>query len=48
VQANDRDWNHVNDWWPRGKDLYTMTSVTTPNSPTEVELIERSLKEAQK
>jgi hypothetical protein len=30
-RANDRDWNHVNDFWTTSmKDLYTMTSVPDP------------------
>lgn len=38
--ANDRDWNHVNDFWPRLQELYAMTSVTDPAPPSDIQLME--------
>jgi prepilin-type N-terminal cleavage/methylation domain-containing protein len=48
-RANDRDWNHVNDFWTADvKGLYTMTSAAIPGAqggPTDppIKLIELSL-----
>jgi hypothetical protein len=46
-RANDRDWNHVNDFWCGVSGLYTMTSVQITGGPSEIELIELSLEEDQ-
>lgn len=33
-RTNDRDWNHINDFWGGVSSLYTMTSVSvTPEAP---------------
>jgi prepilin-type N-terminal cleavage/methylation domain-containing protein len=52
-RANDRDWNHVNDFWTANvAGLYTMTSAAvtgnTPNSTTDpsIKLIELSVASA--
>ena len=52
-RANDRDWNHVNDFWTANiAGLYTMTSTAvtgnTPNSTTDpsIKLIELSVASA--
>ena len=51
-RANDRDWNHVNDFWVADvKGLYTMTSAAVPgnsNSTTDpaIKLIELSIASA--
>jgi hypothetical protein len=52
-RTNDRDWNHVNDFWTADvKGLYTLTSVaapgSTPNSTTDpsIKLIELSVARA--
>ena len=52
-RANDRDWNHVNDFWTADvKGLYTMTSAAVPgaapNSTTDpsIKLIELSVASA--
>jgi len=51
-RANDRDWNHVNDFWTGDvKGLYTMTSCAVPgksNSTTDpaIKLIELSVASA--
>jgi len=54
-RANDRDWNHVNDFWTGDvKGLYTMTSAaekgagTSPKDPMEPkDPAERALKRCQ-
>src|SRR5262245_65213488 len=52
-RANDRDWNHVNDFWTANiAGLYTMTSTAvtgnSPNSTTDpsIKLIELSVASA--
>jgi hypothetical protein len=48
-RANDRDWNHVNDYWTGDvKSLYTLTSAAIPGTKGEpddppLKLIERSM-----
>jgi prepilin-type N-terminal cleavage/methylation domain-containing protein len=51
-RANDRDWNHVNDFWTGDiKGLYTMTSAAVPGSTVSttdpaIKLIELSIASA--
>lgn len=47
-RANDRDWDHVNDFWCGVPGLYQMTSVGIVDGPDPIRLIERSIEESDR